>query len=298
MRVLVTGGQGIIGRHAVAELLRQGADVHALGRTQPQALPQGVRWHSHDLLIDDPAPLLARMKPQALLHLAWVTEHGKFWHSPANLDWAAASLKLTRAFAEAGGTRLVASGTCAEYDWRALGDGVCREQVTPLGSPFLYGAAKDGFRRIAEAYCSASGISFAWGRIFLVYGEGEPAARLVPSVIDALLAGKRACVSHGMQRRDLMSTADCGRAFAQLLLSDVQGALNIASGQPVALREVIELIRAALGGEVEYGAVVASAGEPPVLVAEVARLAKEVGFVAADSLPDGLRRAIAQRRAG
>jgi len=43
-------------------------------------------------------------------------EHGagRYWTTPENLAWTEASLALYRAFAERGGERAVARGTCAE----------------------------------------------------------------------------------------------------------------------------------------------------------------------------------------
>lgn len=289
-RVLVTGGQGIIGRHTITELLARGVEVHALGRSaeKPTILPEGIYWHQFDILKDDANSLMQRVQPEAFLHLAWITDHGKFWSSPDNLDWVAASLKLVRAFGEAGGKRLVVSGSCAEYDWQNLGSGICTEK-TPLGSQFLYGVAKDAFHRLAESYCLGEKISFAWGRIFLVYGEGESPTRFVPSVIRALKAGEVARVSHCQQVRDIMSTRDCGRAFAQLLCSQVTGSLNIASGEAVKLQTVVETIRKIIGyGEIEYGIVQANNSEPATLVADISRLKYEVGFSEENSLESGL----------
>lgn len=294
-RVLVTGGQGIVGRHAVAALLARGVDVHVIGRSEgrPSLLPDAVQWHRLNLLSEDPRPLIERVKPDALLHLAWVTEHGKFWWAPENLDWVAASLRLLKAFAEAGGKRVVMAGSCAEYDWLHLGDGICNAN-TPLGSPFLYGAAKDALRQTAASYCRHAGMAFTWGRIFLLYGDGEPPSRFVPSVIRALKEGGTARVSHGKQVRDLMSTHDCGRAFAELLMSPVEGALNVASGEGIALAEVVQCIHTLIGkGDVAYGAVPAPENDPPVLVADVTRLRQEVGFMPSDTLAHGLKRLIA-----
>lgn len=293
-RVLITGGHGIIGRHAVARFLELGHEVHALGRhsERPSVLANNVHWHPCDLLTCDDFSFIHRIQPNICLHLAWTTEHGLFWQSPDNLNWVASSVKLLRAFAESGGTRFVAAGSCAEYDWRYLGSGPCNNE-TPLGSPFLYGIAKDALRRLIESYCTQMSLSYAWGRIFLLYGEGESKKRLVSSVIHSLLAGEMAQTSHGHQIRDMMSTRDCGHAFAELAVSSVQGTLNIASGIPVTLQEVIETIRVIIGsGKVDYGAFEPPKYEPPVLFADTTTLAREVEFMPADSLEQGLRRLI------
>ena len=117
-RVLVTGGAGFVGRHAVAALRARGFEVHALGRRAPEG---AHAFHPADLLDADARRAAVREAGAShLLHLAWVTEPGRYWHSPDNLDWAAASLDLVRRFREAGGTRACVAGTCAEYDWTAI----------------------------------------------------------------------------------------------------------------------------------------------------------------------------------
>jgi nucleoside-diphosphate-sugar epimerase len=287
MRVLITGGGGLIGRHAARALKAAGHAIVAVGRSP---VAEADSFLSADLLDERQAmAAVDAARADALLHLAWTTEHGRFWRAPENLDWLAASLKLARRFVETGGRRIVTAGTCAEYDWRRLpDDGVCHEQDTPTGSAFLYGVAKDALRRTLETYAGEAGASFAHGRIFLVYGEGEAPGRLVPSVIRALKAGERARTTEGRQVRDLVSAKDLGAAFAALLASDVAGPVNMGSGRGVSLREVIETLRGLIGGEVDYGALPTSPDDPPRLVADAARLRTEVGFEAFTPLELGL----------
>ena len=64
-------------------------------------------------------------------------------------DGCSASLDLITAFAAEGGERVVTAGTCAEYSWE--GDGICREDMTPLEPASLYGASKDALRRMQES---------------------------------------------------------------------------------------------------------------------------------------------------
>jgi UDP-glucose 4-epimerase len=66
-------------------------------------------------------------------------EHGAFWTSPANALWRKASADLVRRFRAAGGTRIVALGTCAEYDATAPGPWDEARRISPA-TP--YGQAK------------------------------------------------------------------------------------------------------------------------------------------------------------
>lgn len=280
-RILVTGASGLIGKPAVAALLDQGLEVHAVTRTLSGFLASGATWHACDLLAQGAAETLAHnIQATHLLHLAWVTEHGQFWNAPQNLDWQAASKRLIKAFEANGGQRVVMAGSCAEYDWMNLGDGICREGVTPLKPHTLYGQSKVETFEWLVNFAAHSALSYAWGRVFLLFGEGESDKRLVASVASALAQGRIAECSSGIQIRDFMDAREVGSAFAALLMSDVQGAVNVASGESRTIGEVVTLLGEISGHPelVHLGALPDRADDPQKLVASVERLHLEVGF--------------------
>lgn len=293
-RVLVTGATGFVGRGALAPLLEAGHEVHAVStRPAPAWSPDGVVWHQTDLLAPDAASLLGELRPAQLLHFAWDAEPGRFWTSEANLRWVEASLRLMRAFAAAGGERAVLAGTCAEYAWS---DSVhCQESVTPLEPTTLYGAAKHALHVVAEAHARQHGYALAWGRIFFVFGPFEDERRLGGSVAAALAAGRRAETSSGEQVRDFLYAPELAEAFVALLGSSVTGAVNVASGRSVALRELICALGEASGRPdlVALGARPANAAEPLRLTADVGRLRDEVGWAPTRSLPAAARETMA-----
>lgn len=287
-RVLVTGATGFIGRHVVAPLQARGFEVHVVGRSGADSDAPGVVVHRADLF--DRGAVRAAIGAAAashLLHLAWDTEPGKFWRSPSNLDWTAASLHLVKDFVVAGGSRVVAAGTCAEYEWGA--DRLV-EDVTPCAPATLYGVAKDGLQRILASYAREVPFSFAWGRVFFLYGPGEKPGRLIGDAIRSLLAGERFPSSHGRQRRDFMHVADVGGAFAALTASDVEGRVNIGSGTALPVASLLEEVARQTGREglVDLGARPLPASEPDIIEADATRLNREVGFCPIYGPTDGI----------
>ena len=299
--VLLTGASGFIGRHALGVLLARGDEVHAVARREgpPQ---DGVTWHEVDLLQPHAAEGLVRAaEAERLLHLAWYAAPGRFWTSPENERWIDASLRLLRAFGEAGGGRAAMAGTCAEYAWDQA---PLRERNTPLEPSTLYGACKHATDVAATAVARELGVSLAWGRVFFLYGPGEDPARLVAAVALGLLAGEQVPTSEGRQRRDFLHVRDVARAFVALLTSDVTGPVNVASGQAVAVRDLVTLIARETGGleRVRFGELPPRAGDPQVIVGDVSRLTDEVGFQPAITLKEGISGTVAwweeQLRAG
>jgi nucleoside-diphosphate-sugar epimerase len=286
-RVLVTGAGGFVGRPAVEALLIRGFEVHAISR-HPAGLPDGVVAHAADLL--DPAGfdgLLGKIRPTHLLHLAWDVTPGRFSHAPENLDWVAASLRLYRAFAASGGSRLVVAGTCMEYDWSF---DLLDEATTPTRPGTLYGTAKDALHRILAVAAERDGVSMAWSRPFFMYGPREASKRLVPYVARALLHGEPALCGPGTAERDFMHVADVGGALAATLDSVHVGPVNIATGECVPIRTVVQTLANLIGRPdlVLLGARPAPKDEPPRLAARVTVLRESVGFTPRFALADGL----------
>jgi nucleoside-diphosphate-sugar epimerase len=291
MSVLVTGGSGFVGAPLLELLSATGEELHAV-HTRPQPPPlAGVQWHRCDLL-DAPAVerLIAELAPARLVHLAWYVEHGKYWQAPENVAWVEATLRLLRLFVAAGGRRAVLAGTCAEYEW-SRGR---YSETAPLVPATMYGVAKNATREVTERLAADAGIELAWTRVFMPYGPAEPPGRLLASVIGALIAGREAPVTEGTQIRDFIYVDDLARAFAAILDSSLQGAVNVGTGEGTQIRELVECAAQALGREdlVRWGAVPQREGEPAELVADVSRLSDEVGFSPAVGVREGVERTV------
>lgn len=276
-RVLLTGATGFVGQAAVAPLLARGVEVHAVSRAAAPVMGD-VTWHRADLLDGGEARALAReVRAGTLVHCAWYVEHGLFWTSPENARWVEASTALAHAFVEAGGRRFVGIGSCAEYAERDGDDAAPWPETRRIAPATPYGAAK------AELHARLARdprLEVAWARLFHLFGEGEPSARLVPYVALALLGGEEARCGSGRAMRDYASTRFVGRALAALAVSGVTGPVNVASGEGRTIAEVVGTVARVVGRPelVVLGGKPDPVGEVPCMVADVGRLRRDVGF--------------------
>ncbi len=291
-KILVTGASGFIGRQCLAPLLERGFEIHALAQKPLYGYEKSIVWHCQNFLDNEKTrKVIEAVRPSHCLHFAWYTEPGKYWTSHENLLWAASSTLLLNSFYQQGGERFVGAGSCAEYNWKY---GYCSESITPIAPATLYGTCKSAFQKTLASFSENSSLSSAWGRIFFLYGPGEHPARLVPTVVNSLLRNEVALCSHGNQVRDFMHVNDVANAFISLLESTVEGQVNIASGIPLTIKDVVYKIadRISRRDMLKFGALTSDINEPAVLTADVSRLKHDVGFLPKYSIESGLEQTI------
>lgn len=305
MRVFLTGATGFIGSFVARRFLDAGCEVHALVEpAQPLGrigdLAGRIAVHRADLGDREGVRGAARAaRPEACVHLAWYAVPGKYLTADENTELVHASLGLYRAVTDAGCKRFVGAGTCIEYD---VGYGLLHEERTPLRPHTLYGASKHALHGMLREVAARDGVSLAWLRYFFLYGPGEAPQRLVADVLGKLLRGEEAETTSGEQVRDFAHVADVAAATVHVTTSPFVGAVNVGTGVPVTVREVLRVLGEITGRPelLRVGALPRRAGDPPFICADVSRL-KSLGFSPEHDLMSGLRdtvRAAVARSAG
>ena len=275
-RILITGMGGFVGRRVAAALRARGAEVIDARRSGPCDLLKG----------DDRIRALCGARADTLVHLAWITEHSTFWHSDLNRQWEIATADLVDRFLAAGGRRVIATGTCAEYDWTSGGTFSEDAAIAPH-TP--YGEAK---ARTGEAILDAAerhGAGAVWARVFVPFGYGEPAARLIPSMLRACLREEPLSCGPSGTVRDIWDVRNLADALAAIALSQLAGPINVASGEGIAFEEIGALARRITGAGdiIRFGERPLGPGEPPAIVADTTRLRSELDIEASISLEAG-----------
>jgi UDP-glucose 4-epimerase len=270
-RILVTGGAGFIGRHAVAELSGAGADVRVVD-LQPHPDP-AVAIVLGD--IADPAVLDAAFEGgvDAVVHLAAVTsvlrslEHPDLTFS-TNVAGTHSVLEAARA---AGASSLVFASTNAvtgTMQAPAITEHAALRPLTP------YGATKAAGEMLMSAYSESYGLRCAALRLTNVYGPGMQAKdSIVARLMRAIRLGTTFEIyGDGRQVRDYVHVSDVIAAVELGLISDDWiGPTVIGAGRSLSVLEVVDAVRDATGSPLSVRHGPPKPGEMPAVVVDPSR---------------------------
>jgi len=294
MRLLVTGGAGYVGSVVTELLLERGHQVVVLDNLSTghrAAVADGARLERGDLR--DPE-ILARCLgagTDAVLHFASRSLVGESRHDPIGYynDNVGGATALLRGMLAAGVRRLVFSSSAAVY-------GEPEQQPIAESAPaqptHAYGGSKRAIEMLLADAAGAFDLQATCLRYFNAAGatlrcgeDHHPETHLVPAILRAAQEHSAATVHgddyptpDGTCIRDYVHVRDLAAAHVMALESGFQGPLNLGSGRGHSVLEVIEAVRRVTGAAVPVTVGARRPGDPPRLVADVTRAARELGW--------------------
>ena len=297
MKAFITGATGFIGAHTARACLDAGWDVVAMvrpgsDRSRIAAIESRLRFVEGDLSdFDGALASLSDFQPDVCIHHAWYAEPGKYPHAIENLESLNGTLRLVTKLPDIGCQRFVGIGTCFEYDFDR---GWMRED-TPAKPASLYAATKNACCVALPKVAEKVGVTPTWIRLFYQYGPFEDHRRLVASVIGSLMRGDVVDTTEGGQVRDFLHVEDVGSAIHAITEAHLEGIVNVGSGVPVTVRQIVESIGDQLGKLelVNFGARPYNPTDPPFVVANNGRLRTETAWKQRYPLDEGLANSIA-----
>jgi UDP-glucose 4-epimerase len=307
--VLVTGGAGFIGSHVVDALLARGSEVRVLDDLSTGSVDYlplhdpNLELRTGDLA--DPQVAAAAMRGvRACIHLAAQTGPARPGVDPyhVTLDNTLAFINLLDAARLQRVKRVLFASSSAVYGEAPEPPFTEATAPRPTGPEGIDKLLAEGY---AELFSRRYGLRTLALRYFDVYGPRQRARDgVIPQYLDRLDAHRPVVIAgDGHQRRDFIHVEDAARATVAALDTDHCGAINVASGQPTELRELVRLLGYALDLRPLMHFVPAHPGAPAASWGDTARLRAVTGVTPAHSLRAGLaalatdRAAQRQRRA-
>ena len=307
MRVLVTGGAGYVGSHAIRALRRRGHQIVVYDDFSAghECVVRGFEVVQGD--IGDRIALEPALRGMdAVMHFAGLINVGESVEQPRKYfdNNVHRALNLLDAALEAGVPRFIFSSTAAVYghpNTTPIPESAPRQPVNP------YGVTKLLLEHALEAYERAYGLRFAILRYFNAAGADEsgetgewhnPETHLIPSALMAVagtrpelqLFGEDYRTPDGTCVRDYIHVSDLAEAHV-LALEYLEPAtrsatLNLGTGCGYSNRQVLAQVEKTTGRPLPVRICPRRPGDPPVLVADPSQAQNLLGWKAGRSLPE------------
>jgi dTDP-6-deoxy-L-talose 4-dehydrogenase (NAD+) len=225
MRIGISGASGFIGKNVLKnlELFFQGHEVVTIGRNPNKLNYKNIFW---DFDLGRKNSILGNYFDY-FFHLGWSGIPN--YDSIAQLEQLDSHKELVQQLFDNGTKRLFISGTCFEYGNR-IGAVKESDACTPKS---LYAQSKLELLNHISRICEKSDHSFIWGRIFYVYGAGQPSHTLLGSLMNPSDNSKTVHINNPERFVDYSSIEDLSLLVLKLTLqTEYSGIVNLGSGIP------------------------------------------------------------------
>ena len=290
MKYLITGSAGFVARYL----------VDAIRRAEPAAEIVGVDRAELDLAdFAAVGELIARERPDRLVHLASFSSVGLSWHEPVvsftnNTNIFLNVLEHVRRRSPQ--TRVLSIGSSEQYGLVAPSDLPLRE-TTPMRPLSPYAVARVAQEHLGDVYVRGYGLDVVATRSFNHVGPGQSNRFVISAIAQQfaeLARGTRDTIRVGTTSvvRDFLDVRDVVAAYLALLEHGTRGEVyNICSGRGIRIADAIEMFGGFAGGSprIEIDPALVRPVENDVVIGDHTKLTAAVGWRPTIALEASLR---------
>lgn len=244
--LLIVGGSGFIGRNLAVKSIKNGFNTTILHfrKIKTEKKINGISYIQSDVSdLSELKQKLSKKDFNYVVNLSGYVDHSSYLLGGSSvikvhfdgvqnllkvLDWT----KLKK---------FVQIGSSDEYGSNQAPQ---NENMSELPiSPYSF--AKVASAKLLQMLHRTEGLPIVIFRLFLVYGNGQDSQRFIPQIIQGCLSGKKFPTSRGEQLRDFCHVEDITNGILDSFSrNEVNGEIiNLASGNPKSIREIIEIIQ-------------------------------------------------------
>lgn len=306
MNVLVTGGAGYVGSHAVAALREAGhtpiiLDTLEIGNREAVQNEELIVGNTADR--DLVTRVIKEFGIKTVMHFAAYTEVGESMTKPMKyyMNNTHATMRLLDAMISCGVNQFIFSSTAATYgqpETSPIAEDIRKEPINVYGHSKLateevcvWLSKQTDFRYVAFRYFNACG-AHPSGKI----GEAHrPESHLIPLILQVPLGQRESIKIFGTDYptpdgtciRDYIHVSDLAEAHVRgmeyLQGGGSSASINLGTGHGYSVREIINVARKVTGHAIPAVETERRAGDPPSLVAKADRAAEVLGWKASRS---------------
>jgi nucleoside-diphosphate-sugar epimerase len=294
-QVLILGGHGFIGSHLLARLSELGAKITAVCFSKEKA-KQDLDYHVVYADLSDATTLsdLKNMAFDYVFNLSGYIDHTPYFKGGRKVmnSHYVGLMNLLDVLDRSKLKGFVQIGSSDEY-----GNLASPQLETYREAPISpYSCAKLSASHLIQTLARTENFPGTVLRFFLVYGPGQDNARFLPQIIQGCLDDKAFPTSKGEQLRDFCYIDDV--VDAMILAATCEKAkgevFNIASGDPVSIKSMIQKITTLVGkGKPQFGEFPYRSGENMSLYADITKAKQLLGWAPSTDLSEGLQKTIA-----
>ncbi len=289
--VIITGGNGFVGRNTVKYFLDQGMKVLSIDMADnPVFEAPNLKYIKCDVFnTDELKKRIPSGKYDTFIHFAWAGSAG-----PARIDYnlqlknAVMTVECMKAAKEIGCSRFVCAGSIMEYEVEAA----IHAQGSHPGMAYIYGMGKHIAHGLCKTVAVDIGIELVWPMITNAYGVGELSPRFVNTTLRKIINHEPLQFTAATQNYDFVYITDVAKAFYLIAKNGKPfHEYMIGSGNAKPLKEFILEMQKALAPEAVplFGDVPFTGTNLPLPTYSIEDTIKDTGFTPEVCFSEGTR---------
>jgi UDP-glucose 4-epimerase len=287
-KILVTGGNGYLGKFLVKALQNEGAEVFVVDKN--------IEASEHHFALDITDrnrvnTVVQQIQPDIVFHLAALLHRERNFDHFDLLDQVnhQGTFNLLMALKDLPYKNFIFTGTSEIY-----GDNKAPFTETQLPDPVSpYSLTKVYSENLIRTFSKLYQKNYTIVRLFNFYGENMPKQFFIPQLIHALQNQDHFDMTLGEQNRDFLYVKDVvnGLILAAKNTEYKQQTYNLCSGKAVSLRQLVETIKTQLDSHcvINFGALPYRKNEVWNMLGDNTKIKKQLGFAVKYSLEEGIK---------